>query len=481
MKTRIRIVALVLAVAFIAILVQLSLIQVVDADRYRQDPNNQRQSQKLFAQYRGPILIASNQVARSVPNSANTRWQRVYPDGELYSAATGFLSAVYGLTGIEKFENPVLSGADNRLFLARFIRLLRGTSDNAGAVALSIDPAVQAAAKAGLGTRPGAAVALDPQTGAILALYSSPDFDPNGVSQRNASKARQYHDELITNPNRPLLNRVTSETYPPGSTFKLITAAAALENGQFNPASEIPSGAEFQLPQSTRTLKNIDRKACRGAETVTLAQALISSCNTPFAWLGVELGADSLRTQAERFGFGRNWSVPLPVVASTMPAQLDGAQTAIAAIGQYDVKATALQMAIVASTIANSGQLLQPQLVSEILGPDLQILQRPSKTVIGQAISASTAEEIKKMMVEVVAVGTGTNARISGTQVAGKTGTAETSVGGPTHAWFIGFAPATNPTIAVAVVVEANAADPRASGNTTAAPIARAMIEAHLK
>jgi len=480
MRFRVRVVAAVFAVFFVAILVQLSRIQIVDANQFRNETSNQRQSDKLFSQFRGSILIAGKQVARSIPNVSNTRWQRVYPEGELYASTTGFLSPIYGLTGIEKYENPVLSGQDDRLFLARLIRLLRGTPDNAGAVVLSIDPAVQIAAKAGLRGRSGAAVALNPQTGSVLAIYSSPDFDPNELSQKNANNARAYHEKLVANKSRPLLNRATSETYPPGSVFKLITAAAALESGRFNPESVLPGDAEFELPQSSRTLKNFNNKACLGQATVTLTQALVNSCNTSFAWLGVELGAQQLREQAKKFGFAKSWFVPLPVVSSTVPDQLDDAQTAMAAIGQFDVTATAMQMAMVASTIANGGQLLQPQLVAETLGPDLQILARASKIVVGQAISASNAQQLTKMMVDVVNIGTGSNAQIAGTQVAGKTGTAETGPGEPSHSWFVGFAPASNPTIAVAVIVEANSADPRATGNTTAAPIARAMMQARL-
>ncbi len=481
MKTRIRLIALTFTLFFVAIIVQLSLIQVVDAGEYRLDPGNQRQAINLFSKYRGPILIDGEQVARSIPNAANTRWQRVYPDGTLYASTTGFLSAIYGLTGIERYENPILSGEDDRLFLSRFIRLLRGSPDNAGAVILSIDPAVQQAAKDGLDGRNGAAVALDPQTGAILAIYSAPDFDPNEIVQRNASQARTYHDQLIADPDRPLLNRATSETYPPGSTFKLITAAAALESGMFTPETLIPGQAAYELPGSTRTLKNFDQKACQGQQTVTLTQALVNSCNTSFAWLGVELGASKLRDQATQFGFEKTWRTPLPVVASTVPTQLDDAQTAMSAIGQFDVKATAMQMAMVVSTIANKGQLLEPYLVAETLGPDLQILTRASKTVIGASVSPKTAEQLTEMMVMAVTSGTGSNAQIPGTRVAGKTGTAETGTDQPSHAWFVGFAPATNPVIAVAVIVEANEANPRANGNSTAAPIARSMMQARLR
>ena len=480
MKKRVRLSALVFSALFAIVVMQLTLVQVLNADEYRNNPANQRTAQEIFSNFRGPILIDAQQIALSVPNAARTRWQRNYLDGDLYASATGFLSAIYGLTGIERYENGILSGQDERLILARLIGLLRGTSDNAGAVVLSIEPAVQSAAAQAMKGQPGAAIALNPQTGQILALYSAPSFDPNQIAQRNAERARAYHDELLADPGRPLLNRVTSETYPPGSVFKLVTTATALESGTFNANSEIPSGAEFPLPLSEKTLKNADQKACLGQQFVTLSQALVYSCNTPFAWLGVELGDELIRNQAQKFGFGDSVSLPMPVVASTIPSVLDDAQTALTAIGQFEVRATVVQMALITAAIANGGLVPVPSLVLETLGPDLRRLSGSSARLGERAISRETAEEMKKMMIESVAFGTGTNAAISGTQVAGKTGTAETAPGAPNHAWFVGFAPANNPTIAVAVVVEANESNPRASGNSTAAPIARAMMQAHL-
>jgi peptidoglycan glycosyltransferase len=384
------------------------------------------------------------------------------------------------MTGIERYENAVLSGEDERLILTRLIGLIRGTTDNAGAVVLSIEPSVQAAAAEGLAGRSGAAFALNPQTGEVLSLYSSPSFDPNQIAQRNSEQARAYHESLFADPDRPLLNRATSETYPPGSVFKLITTAAALDSGQFSPNSELPGGAEFQLPLSEKVLKNADERACLGQDSVTLSEAFVYSCNTPFAWLGVELGDELIREQGRKFGFGRSVPLPMPVVASTIPTVLDDAQTALVSIGQYEVKATVVQMGLVAAAIANGGLNVEPSLVIETLGPDLRRLSGSAAGLGQRVISTKTAGALRQMMIDSVAVGTGTNARLSQTQVAGKTGTAETAPGKPNHAWFVGFAPAKNPTIAVAVVVEADESNPRASGNSTAAPIARSMIEAHL-
>jgi len=480
MKKRIRGSAFIFGILFAIVIMQLTVVQVLNADEYRNSPTNQRAAQEVFSNFRGPILVNAQQIALSVPNTARTRWQRNYLEGDLYASATGFLSAIYGLTGVERYENGVLSGEDDRLILARLIGLLRGTSDNAGAVVLSIEPDVQAAAAQGMQGQSGAAIALNPQTGQILAFYSAPSFDPNQIAQRNSDKARAYHNELLADPKKPLLNRVTSETYPPGSVFKLVTTAAALESGRFNAGSEIPSGAEFPLPLSDKTLKNADQRACLGQQSVTLSEALVYSCNTPFAWLGIELGDEQIREQARKFGFGDSVSLPMPVVASTIPSVLDDAQTALTAIGQFEVKATVVQMGLIAAAIANGGLVPNANLVLETLGPDLRRLSGSSANLGNRAISRETAEELKQMMVESVAFGTGTNAAISGTQVAGKTGTAETAPGAPNHAWFVGFAPANNPTIAVAVVVEANESNPRASGNSTAAPIARAMMQAHL-
>lgn len=480
MKRRIRGLALILSIVLVAVIVQLTFVQVIDAEEYRQSPSNQRTSQKLFADYRGPMLINGQQVVRSLPNEARTRWRRTYLEGPLLVSVSGFISALYGLTGIEKYENAVLSGEDQRLFLARLISLLRGAPDNAGAVALSIDAATQTAAAAGLEGEMGAAFAFNPQTGQVLAMYSGPSFDPNQITQSNSTKARAYHDELIANPQRPLLNRTTSETYPPGSVFKLVTTAAALESNRYTPLTQLPSGAEFPLPQSNRTLKNANKRACLDRESVTLSEALVYSCNTPFAWLGIELGDAAIREQARKFGFFSANELPMPVVSSTMPSDLDDAQTALTAIGQYEVRATVIQMGLIAGAIANGGLLPIPSVIAETLGPDLRRLSGSSARLGNRAISTESAEAIKQMMIESVAIGTSSNAQISGVQVAGKTGTAETAPDKPNHAWFVGFAPATNPTIAVAVVVEANEANPRATGNSTAAPIARAMIQAYL-
>jgi peptidoglycan glycosyltransferase len=267
--------------------------------------------------------------------------------------------------------------------------------------------------------------------------------------------------------------------YPPGSVFKVVTAAAALEDG-YTPESVLPGPAELELPQTTSTIGNSGGGACGDGE-VSLADALRTSCNTAFATLGLDLGTEALREQAQAFGFGEELTIPLAVTPSSVPAELAPPQLAQASIGQFDVRVTPLQVAMIAAAVANDGVLVQPTLISAVRGDDLEVLQDPEPTELGRAVSEQTAQALTAMMVRVVEDGTGTAARIPGVAVAGKTGTAQTAEGRPPHAWFTAFAPADDPQVALAVVVEegGNAGD-EASGGRTAAPIAREVIEAVL-
>jgi peptidoglycan glycosyltransferase len=287
---------------------------------------------------------------------------------------------------------------------------------------------------------------------------------------------------LNANTSRPLDNRaIAGRLYPPGSVFKLVTAAAALDSGRFTESSMIPGPASLDLPQTSVNLHNDFAGSCGGGDKVTLTRALQISCNTAFGWLGLDLGAQALRDQAARFGFGQALRVPMPVTPSVVPAQLDPPQTAQSAIGQYDVRVTPLQVAMVAAAIANGGQVMQPHLVKAVRAPDLSVIDQPGPISLGQAMSGNAAAQLTRMMQAVVNAGTGTEAQISGISVAGKTGTAQQGPGKPPHAWFTAFAPAANPRIAVAVVVEdGGKAGNEAYGGKIAAPIAKQVIEAVL-
>lgn len=475
----IRFVGAALAVLLIALLVNVTVIQVIFAGDYRDRPGNQRVLLEEYDRQRGPILVGADPVARSVETGNTLRYLRTYSQGPLYAPVTGFYSIVYGATGLERQENRVLTGNSDLFFVDRAEQLFAGRQPRGGAVTTTIDAGAQQAAFDGLRGKVGAVVAIEPATGRILASVQSPSFDPNLLSSHDTAQIRSYYDELKADPRKPLLNRPIVSLNPPGSTFKVVTAAAALASGRFTPQTVIPGPATYRLPGSTKEIRNWTRRPCGPKGEVTLAQALAVSCNTAFAWLGDQLGADALRAQAQVFGFDSAFQLPLRAATSVFPEAPDEAQTAMSAIGQFDVRATALQMAMVAAAIGNNGVTMRPYLVQEVRGPDLAILKTTDPQVYAQAMDALDATDLTEMMVEAVDNGTGTNARIPGVRVAGKTGTAQTGNERPSVAWFIAFAPAQAPKVAVAVVVEESGAE-EVSGNGLAAPIARAVLQAVL-
>ncbi|MCU0937006.1 MAG: penicillin-binding transpeptidase domain-containing protein [Gammaproteobacteria bacterium] len=470
----------VFGVLAIAICANLTLQQFILAPSINAEPGNQRTVLAEYERERGPILVGTKPVARSVATPKQTyKFLRTYPDGVLYAPVTGFYSSLYGATSLERTENDILSGNDPRLFVDRIEQLIAGRVPEGGAVQTTILAAAQKAAAAGLGTQVGSVTAIDPKTGAILALAQSPSFDPNGLATHDAAAQQDYYEQLEADPNKPLLNRGLVQTVPPGSTFKLVTSAAALENG-YEPDSVLPGPASYPLPGSSKVLNNWSGAPCGPNDRTTLANALAISCNSAFAYLGNELGDDTLRAQAEAFGFGTSFEVPMTAATSRFPEDPDAAQTAMSAIGQFDVSATTLQMAMVTAAIANQGETMQPYLVNQVLAPDLTVLSQTQPRTFQRAMSEANAAKLMGMMVQVVNSGTGSNARIPGVSVAGKTGTAETGAGRPNIAWFVASAPAENPQVAVAVAVE-NAGRAEVSGNAVAAPIARSVIEAVLQ
>jgi peptidoglycan glycosyltransferase len=434
-----------------------------------------------YSRERGPILLGSQTIAESTPTTDSLKYLREYGDGSTYAAITGFYSLVYGATGIESEANDVLAGNDSRFFVDRLQQLFANREPKGGAIRLTIDPEAQLAAMKALNGRTGAVVAIDPTTGAILALASSPSFDPNLLSSHDAQEIQNTYEELNADSNQPMLNRPLAMTLPPGSTFKLVTAAAALESGKYFAESELPGPTEINLPGTDVQLGNWNGKSCGTDDVTTLRAALEISCNTAFAWLGMELGADAIGEQAQKFGFESEFEVPMTAAVSRFPTDLNKPQTAMSAIGQFDVRATALQMALVAAGIANDGVVMKPYLVSQILGPDLTVLQNTNPSAFGRAMSVENSKILRDMMVGVVTKGTASNARISGINVGGKTGTAENAPGEPAHAWFVGLAPSDQSKVAVAVVLQNGGGASEVSGNALAAPIAAAVMRAVLK
>jgi len=467
------------ALLFLALLVNINLVQVTRASGLATQPGNSRILIKEYARQRGPILVDGSSVAVSVTSSGRLKFQRIYPQAGLFVSATGFYSLIYGRTGIERIEDPVLSGTDPRLSLQQISDLIAGRPTRGGSVILTINARAQLAAAEGMRGKVGAVVAIQPSTGAILALVQSPTFDPNQLAVNDVSAEQAAWSRLIADPAQPLLNRPLARVYPPGSTFKLVTLTAALASGKYDLTTPIPSPASIHLPGSTAILPNDNGRQC-GNGHVTLAVALAVSCNTAFANVGLALGGDALLAQAQLFGFNSSFQVPMTAATSRFPAGLDPAQTALSAIGQFDVRSTALQMAMVAAAIANRGVVNSPYLVQQVLGPDLAPLETTPVRPFGVAMSPLVAAEVTAMMVGVVDFGTGTNAQIPGVQVAGKTGTAQTAPGQPADAWFVSFAPAAGGDVAVAVVVEGAPHDGQISGGRLAAPVAKAVMKAIL-
>ncbi len=479
MSKEIRLLGGALTVLLLALLANLTYIQVFQAEELRAMPGNQRAVLEEYSIERGPILVGTAAVAQSNPTSGDLKYQREYANGPLYVPATGFYSRLYGSTGLEKAENDVLSGTDDRFFVSRLQQLIAGRDQQGGTVTTTLIAAAQEAAAQGLQGKQGAVAAIDPRTGAILALVQSPSFDPNIIASKSTSEAQQYYQSLNSDPAEPLLNRPLVSLVAPGSTFKVVVAAAALDSGRFTPSSILPGPALYTLPGTRTQMRNWFNGPCGPNDQVTLEEALVISCNTAFAWLGNQLGEDALREQSAKFGFDTSFDVPLNAAAARFPSDPDDAQLALSSIGQFEVRATALTMAQVTAAIANDGVTLYPNLVSSISAPDLSVLASLQPRTFAQALTPLHAQQLRDMMTAVVNRGTGSNARIPGVAVGGKTGTAETGNDKPNIAWFIALAPADNPEVAVAVVVE-NAGTTEVSGNQLAAPIARSVMQAVL-
>jgi peptidoglycan glycosyltransferase len=473
-NTPLRRLAAVVALLFASLFASSTYVQFVQADWLDSRPGNARTLYKNYGRERQPIVLASQQIAKSTKVDDVYGYQRSYPEGPLYSAVTGFYSVVYGATGMEAAADGLLAGTADQLFYRKIQDLLTGKPAQGATVELTLSPTAQEAAWNALGDRAGAVVALDPRTGAVLAMVSKPTYDPNVLASHDEAKVKQAYTRLLDDPSRPLENRaISGRLYPPGSTFKIVTAAAALESGRYQPDTVVDGPAELDLPQTDKTLPNDFPGACGPSGKITLIDALRISCNTAFGSVGLALGGDPLREQSAKFGFGEQLKIPLTVTPSQFPADPTPPQVAQSAIGQFDVRVSPLQMAMVSAAIANRGVLVKPNLINRVLAQDLSVISRPSPDELGRAVSRQTASELTQMMEAVVESGTGTRAAIPGVAVAGKTGTAENAPGQPPTVWFTGFAPANDPSVAVAVVLDEGTA-----GGRDAAPIAKQVMEA---
>ena len=481
MKSQLRRVSATIFTMFLSLLVSATVIQVLSADSLNKDARNVRPVYDTYKVKRGAILVNGQPIAQSVPSGDGYSYQREYAQ-KMYSPVTGFYSLYQGATGIESASNDYLTGKNSSQFFEQINALFSGNPVQGGSVELTLDPKVQKAAYDALGKMTGAVVAIDPSTGEILAMVSTPGFDANKLAVHDGKTSDASYQKLLAAKGDPLINKaISGSLYAPGSVFKLVVSAAAIESGQYTPETEIPNPSKFTLPGTMTEIQNSGEGKCGGGSKTTLANALKLSCNIPFAQVGIKLGQGTISDMAQKFGFGKSIKVPLVATPSVYPSGMDDAQTALTAFGQFDVRVTPLQIAMVSAAIANDGQLMQPYLIRQVLSSNLAQLAQTKPSVFSNPISSKTAGQLKDMMIAAVESGVSGNGKISGVKVAGKTGTAQNGKGEPYTLWFTGFAPANNPKVAVAVVVADGGGQGQSGrGNSLAAPIARKVMEAVL-
>ncbi|MGC4109803.1 MAG: penicillin-binding protein 2 [Nocardioides sp.] len=489
MNKPIRTVSIFCLLLFLALAVNATYLQYYHASALNDRADNGRVATATFSRQRGAILVGHTPIAESVKTKDAYKFQRTYHDPFMYAPITGWYT--FGNeTGMERYENSFLSGEDDSLFVNRLVDLVNGNAAKGGNVQLTINPAAQKAAYDGLKALgpdvEGAVVAIQPDTGKVLAMVSLPTFDPNQLASHDFKKANAYATKLSKMKSQPLLNRATQMTLAPGSTFKILTAAAAVQHDGLTATSVVPAGPSYTLPQSSNVVHN-EVAGC--LSKITLTVAMMDSCNTAFAPLAVKVGADNMHQTATAFGFNQQYFDQLPGQAtSRYPADLDPPGTALSGFGQGSVTASPLQMAMVTAGIANHGVVMKPYLVNAEQSPtSFETLKPGNPEQLSQAVSSSTASEVTKMMVATVQSGTATPAAIPGIQVAGKTGTAQSGLKNPDgsevppYAWFVGFAPAPSPKVAVCVMIQhVNTPTDEIAGGKLGGPIAKAVMEAVL-
>ncbi|MEV8334647.1 penicillin-binding transpeptidase domain-containing protein [Streptomyces niveus] len=483
MNKTIRRTAVVCLLMVLALLVRVTWVQAYQGKALADNERNRRTLIDQYAQPLGDIVVGGSPVTGSArtTGSDDLKYKRTYTDGELYAAVTGYSSQAYRSTQLEGIYSHVLDGTDSRL--KNPLDALTGKQAAPGSVVTTIDPAVQKAAFDALGDKKGAAVAIDPATGRILGMVSTPSYDPSRISGTDDGDAWQ---RLNDDPDKPMVNRALRQPLPPGSTFKLVVAAAALEDGLYGSVdTRTQSQDPYTLPGTSTVLPNENTSA--PCENATIRTALRYSCNNVFAKMAADLGKDKVGAMAAKMGFNdAEQDVPVRAAESVYPSDMDDAQTALTGIGQFEVTATPLQMAMVSSALANDGVLQSPHMVSEVVDAGGDTLTSYEDEPSRRIVSSSTAEQLRSAMATVVDEGTATNARIDGAEVGGKTGTAQHGVDNSQtpYAWFTSYAKdaSTGKEVAVAVVVEdSGAARSEVSGNGLAAPIAKKMMEAAVR
>lgn len=467
---------------FLALCVSTSLIQVVEQQNLQADARNTRTLYASFSVERGQIIAGDQVIAESVPSDDQYKYQRVYPQGALYAPVTGYFTIHGENTGLEGSLNDFLTGRASEQFLDRLNGVLTGQNPRGATVQTTIDPVIQQAAWDALGDLQGSIVAIEPSTGRILALVSKPSYDPNLLAGHVQSVVTQNYDALLADPADPLQNRaIGGDMNPPGSTFKVLMTAAALRNG-LAPDTQLPNPPVLTLPGTSTDITNSNSGTCGGGETVAISDAFRLSCNIPYAELGAQLGFDAISETATEFGFGdADLRIPMRVSRSVFPQPESTAQLMLQSFGQGNVRTTPLEIAMLSAAVANGGVIMHPTLVQSITAADLSLLEEFEATEYRTPLTPEQAASMSQMMVSNVDSGFASGARISGVEVGGKTGTAQNGANDPYSLWFTGFAPASNPQIAIAVLLEDGAGRGQSgSGNGIAAPIAKKVIEAVL-
>ncbi|MFF1447662.1 peptidoglycan D,D-transpeptidase FtsI family protein [Streptomyces sp. NPDC058274] len=485
MNKPLRRIAIFCGLLVLALLARDNWLQYVQADSLKDDPKNRRVAIERYAKPRGNIIVDGESITGSKKTEGSDfEYKRTYKDGAMWAPVTGYASQAFGATQLESIDDGILTGNDDRLFFRNTLDMITGKKEQGGNVVTTLNSAAQKAAYDGLLKQgKGAVAAIDPETGAILALASTPSYDPStfaGNSTTTDTKAWQKIQKK-NDPDDPMLNRALRETYPPGSTFKVVTAAAALQDKLYTSADDkTDSPLPYTLPNTTTELKNEGNIPCKNA---TMRVALRYSCNTVFGKIGADLGKDKMVAEAEKFGFNSEQFTPVRSSASNFPTKMDQPQTALSSIGQFETAATPLQMAMVASAVANNGTLMKPYMVDKLQAPSLDVISQTEPEKMSEPLTEENAQILQSMMETVVKEGTGTNAQISGVTVGGKTGTAQHGVDNSEnpYAWFISYAKQSDGSspVAVAVVVEDESANrDDISGGGLAAPIARNVMKA---
>ena len=450
-------------VLFVILGISSTLIMVVRANSLNADSRNMRALYHEYAAPRGAILASDGTVmAMSDPIDDSFQYQRKYMNGNIYAPVTGYYSITSPADrGIEASRDRLLSGQSDSLWMDRAKSLFTGTQNKGASIETSINPRMQETAYRMLGGMSGSVVAIEPSTGRILAMVSTPSYDPGALTGHDSSDASRAYQELARRADNPMLNRATSQLYPPGSTFKVVVAAAALESGQYSPDSEIPAGASYTLPGTAYDMTNATAAGDGVNGKISMQDALAYSSNTAFSQLGVSLGGKTVADQAKKFGYGSTITLdgtnssgsPMRAVASKFPGEQTPDKIALASIGQGDTLATPLQDAMIAAAVANGGKLMQPTLVDRVRSSDLSVISETTPSVYSQTFSAGTSQALTQMM-EGVTTKSYPDLQIPGMQVAAKSGTAQIGAGNTSNdGWMIGFAPADKPKVAVAVVV----------------------------